>query len=175
MKYCDVCFYSLDIKKSSNKKEETISNPENFVEIYQTVDKTSITFSKKDLEDYLNNNKFDEKKKKDILDTFSKLKKKEASNYYYNCTNCESTFDIDPNTLIYSINFDINNGIVNNNVDMKINDPILPRTKDYICPNKKCESHNNSKNKESIWYRTVPNEFNIEYICCVCNERWIIS
>ena len=50
-------------------------------------------------------------------------------------------------------------------------DNTLPRTKDYICPNTKCESHKNI-NKEAIFYRPDKNSYRLEYQCAACRIKW---
>lgn len=180
MKFCEACFYTLDIKKAAGIKKEditVINEPNKFIDIYKNndkLDKIQLLFTIEDLEKHLKQSSFSIDKQKDIIEQFNKYKKF-TSNYYYICTNCENTYDLEPNTLLYTFNFGIGSNTINQNKTIKLTDPILPRTKEYICPNKKCTSHKDLENKEAIWYRSQHNQYNIEYICCTCREKWIIS
>jgi len=102
---------------------------------------------------------------------------KSISNFYLSCTNCSTTYFLEPGTVIDSINFE--KSAASNDDDSKIraNDPTLPRTKDFICPNSKCVTNiksddiNMLTSKEAVFYRSGK-EYNIKYICCQCNTQW---
>ena len=53
-------------------------------------------------------------------------------------------------------------------------DMTLPRTKDFICPNQKCETNKNysDKNREAVFYRPSSDSYNLKYICCFCKTSW---
>ena len=53
-------------------------------------------------------------------------------------------------------------------------DNTLPRTKDFVCPKKDCKSNKkgNENNREAVFYRPFPNEYNLKYICCTCLTSW---
>ena len=55
----------------------------------------------------------------------------------------------------------------------KIYDPTFPVTRNYICPNEKCDSHNDSSKREAIFYR-IPTTYDIQYICKTCTTVWSI-
>ena len=122
---------------------------------------------------------------KKVLDLFKNLnKKKFKTEFVQKCSACDSTYELKQNTIIYSINLDKQISIFNDdNIELKINDPTLPRTKDYICPNKNCDTNNvdpNDKNyldilikKEAVFYRGN-GRYNLKYACCVCKYSWFI-
>ena len=58
--------------------------------------------------------------------------------------------------------------------NLRINDSTLPRTKDFMCPNKTCKFNKkeNDINKEAVFYRPFMNEYNLKYICCGCETSW---
>ena len=66
--------------------------------------------------------------------------------------------------IIYTIFVVISN---DDDVKHRINDPTLPRTKDFICPNSKCISNTKKTdkevliNKEAVFYRPTK-EYNIK-------------
>ena len=60
-------------------------------------------------------------------------------------------------------------------IETKLNDHTLPRTKDYICPNKKCSASKNDSAKEAIFYRPYKNSYNLKYVCGLCKSSWLTS
>ena len=48
-------------------------------------------------------------------------------------------------------------------INTRLNDFTLPRTKDFICPNKNCISHKNNLDKEAVFYRPYKNSYKIKY------------
>ena len=106
------------------------------------------------------------------------LNKKITNEYIKRCVACQSKYPLEPNTIIYSLNLKQSNKFNDDNIELKINDEILPRTKDYICENTECLTNiSQDKNillkKEAVIYRSN-NSYNIKYACCVCNHKWNI-
>jgi general stress protein 26 len=96
---------------------------------------------------------------------------------YFNCNNCNFNTEIEPNTLILSrSSIDNNNAnIINVNKKKYLNmkyDRTLPRTRNYTCPNKKCESQKDYSKKEAVWFKINKNKFDLTYICLTCDEIW---
>jgi hypothetical protein len=82
--------------------------------------------------------------------------------------------NLEPKTIFYKFSYNnLNNNITFDNIDLIINNPILPRTKNYICQNKDCISHQDLDNKKAIIYR-VKETFNTFYICCNCKFVWSV-
>jgi hypothetical protein len=77
-----------------------------------------------------------------------------------------------------STNVDQNNQRIQQyDLQFKIMDPTLPRTKDFICPNKECETNNltntnNLINREAIIFRESKS-FITRYVCTTCITDWI--
>jgi aspartate carbamoyltransferase regulatory subunit len=114
------------------------------------------------------NFKADKNNKNKILDILNK-KEKDFGKYIYNtCKNCGHYSILEPKTLVFQINFE-KEGEYFYNPDLK-HDNTLPRTKDYICPNKNCTSHKDLKSKEAIFYRGK--NYNLTYQCVNCDESW---
>lgn len=105
---------------------------------------------------------------KNIEDT--KIEKKEKNQAYFQCNNCGMYEVIEPGTLIYSKSTKSKTLMTEQNKDL-IHDSTLPRTKKYVCPNKKCESHTNSKVKEAVFYKK---DHFVTYICRVCETFFSI-
>lgn len=87
---------------------------------------------------------------------------------YFVCNNCGYAIKIKPSTKIFSrTSEDISqNYAVSDYGDLLYSD-IVPRTRKYICPNKKCESHKDNSKREAIFFR-LNNTYKIKYICCTC-------
>jgi transposase-like protein len=117
------------------------------------------------------------KKVDELLENYETLKNKNSndSSIYFICQNCNSSFEIEPGTIILSTNFDQSNqNIQQHDFAFKIEDPTLPRTKDYICPKKDCESHKPENNikREAVIFREAKS-FITRYICTMCLSDWL--
>lgn len=108
------------------------------------------------------------------LEKSTKNKESAQLNAYFICKNCGNHESIKPNTLIIRKNY----------IDTEVNDEInmdqyknmmavkcLPITRNYICHNKKCESHDNPSKRMAKFYR-ITGSFKIRYICLTCNDSW---
>lgn len=178
--------YILDItekvKKENVEPDNVISEPQQFMELYENDTEIDdlITFSTKDLTKHLDNINKSASEKETIIKKYNDLVKQQGhkSEYCYECTKCFKQYALHAGTKIISINYDIDNSIVNNvSAEVRFkNDQTLPRSKDYICPNLKCKSHDEKefKNKECAWYRTDKNGVNYytNYICGMCFKEW---
>ena len=72
------------------------------------------------------------------------------STFYLSCTNCATTYFLEPGIIIDSINFEKNAVINNDDSAIRIKDQTLLRTKDFICPNSECKVKD--IDKEAIIY-----------------------
>jgi hypothetical protein len=181
MIFCKECSSILVISKTDIKFEHNlITEPQQFLEIIdEDFDSLNnlIKFSENDLKKHLENIKKIGKEKEAIMDKYLSIIKSQGNKaeFCYECKNCKSRFELSANTIIQSINYDIDKNI---NIyippEIRCADPTLPRTKNYICPNQNCKSHKDLINKEAIWYRTDHNGVNyyIEYVCCMCKKAW---
>jgi hypothetical protein len=96
--------------------------------------------------------------------------KKPLSDMYFICKNCGTTKKIKENTLIFSkVSSDISQSYVAPDLSsMKYSD-IIPITKKYVCPNRKCVSHDNLEKREAKFFR-LNNSYRLKYICLACDE-----
>jgi hypothetical protein len=177
---CTHCGYSLTIKKSSNIVVIKITTPIEFINSLKNKElvEYDIIFSKDILETYLNTHK----KKYDkvsILKSFDDITSQTRTvvKYILKCSSsCGTEFPLEPQTTIYSLNFKKQQtSFDNSNIELYLKDPTLPRTKDYICPNSKCET--NIKNfdmskKEAVFYR-ASGSYHLKYACSNCNHSWL--
>ena len=176
---CDKCNFLLSIAKVSNTQTIKILTPNEFLSALKLdeVVEYDIKLERNELETYLT-----KKNIKDATDILSKYdsmrsKKQSINKYIIKCTSCGENYKLYPETVIYSLNFGkqqtSNNDI---DIDLRLNDPTLPRTKDYICPNSKCETNSkkfNNNDKEAVIYRTSKT-YHLKYACSNCKTSWNI-
>jgi hypothetical protein len=119
--------------------------------------------------------KLDKKTKMNIqtkLVTFFE-KIEDSTSAYYHCVICSYTKAIEPKTIVSS-RIGTNSTEMYINIDKlqnKTNHSILPRTRNYICINNKCESHNNHEKREAVMYR-IGSGVQVWYTCCECKSYW---
>lgn len=91
---------------------------------------------------------------------------------YFICNNCGYLKPIMEGTLIFSqVSSDVAQSYsASDTKDMKHSD-ILPRTRKYLCPNTKCESHIDLNKREASFFR-MNNMFKIKYICQTCGTMF---
>jgi hypothetical protein len=200
MFYCKYCSNTLEIIKNNNiSKEETVNVINTVSDLvliviedieakknrYINTDiKYSINWNKSEIDTIkkevslpenitikefmvLISNKYDE-----IIKT-----QKSTSLFYLSCTNCGTNFYLEPGIILDSTNYEKVDINIEYDNKIKCQDHLLPRTKDFICPNKKCINNTNSNDesvlieKEAVFFR-LTKEYNIKYICCQCYVQW---
>jgi len=99
-------------------------------------------------------------------------KNEEVDKAYFICNNCKFTKKIEPRTMIFSKSSKIvSQTYIASDYSSMINSKILPITREYICPNDKCESHKDPVKKEAIFFR-MNNTFKLKYICKTCKTQF---
>lgn len=178
---CKHCNFSLTIQKGGKIQIIKLNTPIEFVNAMKSEENNEyeIAFEKTELDTYLNKKSIKPDYKKQLLEKYIKLASKEKTvlNYILKCSTCGSEYPLNPETTIYSLNFKFKNTSFNDNyLDLKLYDPTLPRTKDYICPNDNCETNKknyDTSNKEAVFYRSS-NSYHIKYACLNCKTSWNI-
>jgi hypothetical protein len=190
MFFCPKCSFMLDISKYSsnndnNDKYIIYNNTNNFIDdviknkININNNEYKITFQ---IDNIKNSNKFKKKKKdiqNNILNVFEDIYKKiDNLDIIYNCINCGFKKELIPNTILYSESTDkLTKEIENNKINiLKSLDNTYPRTRNYICQNKDCNTHKKEfeKKKEAIFFRLNSSNYDTKYLCCECNKSWNI-
>lgn len=177
---CNKCKFSLTIKKSTETKITRINNPTELVsalnsEIYNDIE---LNLTKESLDNFLSKKKSQEEKKR-ILNYYEEISNlgKTIHKYILKCTSCGENYFLHPETIIYSLSFKKKNTTFNDSdIDLKLYDPTLPRTKDYICVNDQCETNKKSfdtSKKEAVFYR-ASGGYNLKYACLNCKTNWLI-
>lgn len=130
------------------------------------------TYKKLSLKDkeYVYNKISDSLVKKNIQHTSNANATKKK--IYFKCLTCGTHEEIKDVKLIFnSIGSDISQSYVTSDFsNMKYSD-IIPRTRKYICPNKKCPSHTNLHRREAVFFR-LNNSFRVKYICLACDTNF---
>jgi hypothetical protein len=92
---------------------------------------------------------------------------------YFICKYCKNSKPIKPGTLIYSKNYGTVIDAESENYTYAIYDQTLARTKNYICKNNKCKTHDDASLKEAALTKNKMDQ--IVYICTSCSTYWINS
>lgn len=92
---------------------------------------------------------------------------------YYSCVICSYSKPIEPQTLILT---KISSGITGTymNYDKLKNrshNKMLGYSRNYICYNDKCVSHNDHEKREAVIYR-IGSSIQAWYTCCACQTYW---
>lgn len=87
---------------------------------------------------------------------------------FFICNNCGYAKKIEPGTKIFSrTSEDISQNYAVADYKEMLNSKILPYTRKYICPNKKCESYNDPSKREAVFFR-LNNSYKVKYLCTTC-------
>ena len=79
-----------------------------------------------------------------------------------------------PGTQLYNKSYVMVDTSSLENPLLKVNDPTLLRTRDYICKNKNCPTQKDKTNAEATFFRTKTS-FQLTYVCCVCKTSWLMN
>ena len=182
---CPKCDYALEITKNISKEKSSekkikvlnissfLNNILNNIPIKKNM---IINFSVDALKKSNMYKKLDKDNKTKAINTITKLKQIKSSNVHFICGNCGYYTALKDKTLLFSKNHKTTvPPLITKDYELKCYDPTLPRTKNYICKNKKCITHDkkNEKSKEAVWFRQI-NSHQLVYVCCVCKHGWLI-
>jgi len=127
---------------------------------------------------------YDDKSKKSIKDK-EKEKENEAmakfkiENFdmkkaFFKCTNCGNNEPIKSGQLILSRMAIGKNADYFDQEKMRIMmyDKTLPHTRNYICRNKECKSHNDYALRDAVFFKPSKNSYITKYVCTACETIW---
>lgn len=187
MSFCPKCVYLLDL--TNNIPQDKLSLSE--IKVIGIPKFVSMITNKKNIEDIdeivldfdltnlKNSNIYKKLIKEDkikAIDFFKKLKDDVTTiGTYYICNNCGFFKPIKSGDLLFNKNYDTTEIVETIDYELICEDLTLPRTKDYICKNEKCITHDkkNYNIKEAIWFRHT-GTYQLTYVCCVCKTGWLI-
>jgi hypothetical protein len=179
--FCSKCNYLLDITKepiNSDEKDNNILNLNQFLNI--VLDDNDIDINYKlnfNINELTNNSKFkklDEETKNMIYIQYENLNQGNNSIVHFICNNCGYYKDIAPGTQLYNKSYVLIDTSSLENPHLKVIDPTLLRTRDYICKNKNCVTHKDKSIAEATFFRTK-HSFQLTYVCCVCKHSWLMN
>ena len=185
MNFCKKCNFSLNITKKQLNEDEKNHYKISTVEAFLNYVKFNITEANQTIDMKIDRESLKEKLSSKLKKNPEKVEelmrlydvtssKKNNFDVYLICTNCNSSYTINPKTKILTTNLEgTSSQFKELNLEYKCRDPTIPRTKDYICHNEKCTTHKDLENKEAVFFRQGSG-YNISYICCICNTMWAI-
>jgi DNA-directed RNA polymerase subunit M/transcription elongation factor TFIIS len=93
---------------------------------------------------------------------------------YYACNNCGYQTPLPPGTQVYRQNVVAPVETVS---DLDVfrsmaDDPTLPRTRNYTCPNKKCATHKDPNLLEMVTVRPDKLSYRNIFVCVECKHAW---
>lgn len=174
---CPKCNYSYNISKNKKLSDDKISiNKVNsvFKILDQNLAAYSFDFPVEKLKKSKRFIKLDKDLQKKLLDNFNSKKKVEISSIF-KCSNCDNVEPITTTVKLFEIRKDKESSkeLDEYEIQFYINDPTLPRTRDYNCKNLNCSTHKNNDIKEAVFLREK-DSFQLKYICTVCSHLWYL-
>uniref|UniRef100_A0A6C0DBG7 Uncharacterized protein n=1 Tax=viral metagenome TaxID=1070528 RepID=A0A6C0DBG7_9ZZZZ len=177
MYFCPKCNYSFDISKSfgsdSTENKVALKKPNEAMKLFESNDSFNNFKAEFKFEELECNSKF-KKLNETEKEKFNKLfQVNNILGAEFKCYNCNYTKEINESVLLYQYDLTEKNSKIKNIEDNKLlsNNPILPRTHDYICKNSSCKTNTSKAKKEAVFFRDKYT-YNINYICCVCYYNW---
>jgi hypothetical protein len=93
---------------------------------------------------------------------------------YFICKNCGNVEPIKPATPIVRrvvdeqhTNFDADVSLLTDKLSINF----IPRTRNYLCPNTKCKSHDDHSLREAVMFRQS-GSYRVQTICSACSTSW---
>lgn len=190
MFFCEKCRYLFNITKEIKGKQLGGKINDALNSIFEKFSKNQ-KINEKDIskitaKDITDDERFEAMNKKDQKKLISQIKEinnkffveevpvegKVGSNVaYFICKFCKNHKSIKPGTLIYSKSYNTSTSIETEDYTYAIYDQTLVRTKNYICPNKKCESHKNDDVREAVITKNINDQ--AVYVCTSCSTHWV--
>lgn len=193
MFFCEKCRYLFNVTKDVKSKQiggkinDSLNNI--FAKYSMNEAITENDLKKITGKDITDDDRFDEMTKKNQRKLISTLKavdksffvqqeekdgpKIGTSSAFFICKYCKNYKPIKPQTCIYTKIYGTEHTIETEDYTYTIYDQTLPRTRNYICKNNKCESHKNDAVKEAVLTKNTSDQ--IVYVCTSCSTHWIGS
>lgn len=181
---CRKCDYALNITTQAKPSAETVDvrveTPDQLVKLIKNSPeaKADVAFDETTLVTYLDSKRMDAKLKAKILVHY-KTMSRPLSSVMLSCTSCGSMYDLAAGTVIYALNLEKKSVVFDDDdAQLLLSDPTLPRTKDYTCANDDCpsrvkEDQQAQLEKEAVFYRGS-NSFALRYCCRLCQASWSV-
>lgn len=192
MFFCEKCRYLFNITKDIKSKQlggKVINALDNIFDKFskneKIVESDLERLSRKELMD---DERFESLNRKDQKKLMSQIRaidkdffaEEEENNptigsniAYFICKFCKNHKLIKPGTLIYSKNFGSAVSSEMENYAYAIHDSTLPRTKNYICKNVDCRTHQDPSLQEAVLTKSTADQ--LIYVCTQCSTYWVHS
>ena len=178
MYFCPNCSYSFDINKASTvsndvDERKSINKLPDLFKLLDTNADLSMYKSNFNKDEILKNKRY-MKLSENIKQTINQIFEQHViSGAEFKCNNCNNIQPIKESLLLYQISMNNKSSKIKTLDENKFiaQDPLLPRTRDYICKNPMCITLKDTKIKEAVFYRDS-DTFKLNYICTVCNFGW---
>jgi hypothetical protein len=173
-------------KETTDETEETTDETIDTDDGISKIIKKLINNSKIDIKDFQLYNfddfikntlyiKLDKKRKLDVHNQLMQYygKINDTVSAYYVCLSCSFYKEIETGKMLIhrkNTSNDLEPYVNILGIKNKCYSKILGHTRDYICINKKCESHKDPYKKDAVIYRT-PKIIKVYYVCTTC-ESW---
>lgn len=107
-----------------------------------------------------------------LISHYEKLE--DNTSAYYSCVICSYSKPIEPGTLILTkISTGITGTYMNyDKLKNRVHNKMLGYSRNYICSNDKCVSHNDHSKREAVIYRIGSTSTQAWYTCCACQAYW---
>lgn len=190
MFFCNECRYLFNITKDIKGKQlggKINVSLNNLFEKYNKNEKIDSDDLKNiKIKNILNDERFEAMNKKDqkkmlsflkdidkefVVDNNDEKKDPNKNTVHFICKFCKNNRLIEPGTLIYSRKYGSINAVEAEDYSYVVYDNTLARTKNYICKNTSCETHENHDLREAVLLKN--NLYQIIYVCTVCKTHWI--
>ena len=178
MNFCPNCSNILDCVKSlvSITDKKIIKKATDLIKIIENNDDLlnyKAEFNKVDILENKKYTKYNDELKKKINILFEDSLQTNVT-AEYKCFYCGYNKPITETLKLYYNNIDQDNSINVKSLEeneLLCSDPLLPRTRDYVCKNPSCITHKQSDLTNSVFYKDK-NSYKVNYICSVCFYNW---
>lgn len=182
MYFCNNCNSILNITKKISVpfiKEYNDDDENVFIEDILNKNDEGVFKIKFNISKLTKSSKFkqlDEKEKYKIQQVYKAHTNKLNSTYFV-CENCNYHKILSSEITIFESIIEEKLNEDKSSMLFKKDDWTLPRTKDFICPNKSCLTNKKGYEvqREAIFYRPYTDKYYLKYLCTTCNESWTPS
>ena len=175
MQNCDNCGFYFNFKKGGEILDlfEKITDIKLFIQyILQNNNKIIANFKLDELKKNNNFKKLNKEEQNKVLLLFNLTNTNLNNRGLLSCSNCNFVKFIPQGTILLEDRYTKSKKKDNvYNSSLRTKDKTLPRTKDFVCPNKSCKSHKDLLNKEAVFYREK-DKMNLTWMCCTCETYW---
>ena len=168
------------LSASTNTEKPNVADNDNIIRVINMLkNNIDVSTEKINWTDLMNHKEFTsikEKERKEYIKTIKGIEDESLSAFLI-CKNCTYSEKIIKRMMVLSKMSSSRNSSYDDFSKYKYMkyDNTLPHTRDYICKNKSCKSHTDTKLKDVKWFRPNRDSYITYYICCACETIWNIA